>query len=118
MNQASGLDHYELSRILSSKLDSGGDDQSYHELLELTCLEAVDFLEQLESQGEQERAEWLYKCVLKEQIEAFVVKRKNIFAALKMDIEDKGNIQSFSQNFFVTEVSEENNNSSIEEEIE
>jgi hypothetical protein len=34
----------------------------------------------------------LYRDIIKEQIEAFVNKRRNIFAALKMDSDDQGNI--------------------------
>jgi hypothetical protein len=34
----------------------------------------------------------VYRDILKEQIEAFVNKRRNIFSALKMDSEDKVNI--------------------------
>ena len=75
-------------------------------------MEAVDYLKALE-ENEPEKALVLYRDIIKEQLEAFVNKRKNIFAALKMDIEDRGNIQSFSQNFFVTEVAEE-----IEEDIQ
>ncbi len=66
---------------------------------------------------EPERAMIVYRDIIKEQIEAFVNKRRNIFAALKMDSEDKGNIQSFSQNFFVTEVEDKEENIQIEEEI-
>ena len=41
---------------------------------------------------EPERAMIVYRDIIKEHIEAFVNKRRNIFAALKMDSEDKGNI--------------------------
>ena len=48
-------------------------------------------------------------------------KRRNICSALTIDIEDKSNIQSFNQNFFITQVSfheevfEDENDDIIEE---
>ena len=59
----------------------------------------------------------VYRDILKEEIEAFVKKRRNIFSALKIDSEDEENIQSFSKNFFVTEVEYKEENSQIEEKI-
>lgn len=39
-------------------------------------------------------------------IDSFVNKRRNIFTALKMDIDDKACVNSFNQNFFLTEVND------------
>jgi hypothetical protein len=108
-----GLEHYELDKILSQPFDSGAaatededrHDAKYRKLMEeiqsMTCSEGARHIREVEA-GDRYLAERVVKRVVA-QVEWFVNKRRNIFTALKIDSEDKRNIQSFNQNFFITQ---------------
>ena len=44
----------------------------------------------------------LFVDTVREEIEAFLMKRKNIFNVLLIDHNDKGKLSSFNKHFFVT----------------
>jgi len=71
------------------------------EIQSMTCSEGARHIREVEA-SDRYLAERVVKRLVA-QVEWFVNKRRNIFSALKIDSEDKRNIQSFNQNFFITQ---------------
>ena len=71
------------------------------EIESMTCSEGARHIREVEV-SDRYLAERVVKRLIA-QVEWFVNKRRNIFTALKIDSEDRSNIQSFNQNFFITQ---------------
>jgi len=71
------------------------------EIQSMTCCEGARHIREVEV-SDRYLAERVVTRLIA-QVEWFVNKRRNIFTALKIDSEDRSNIQSFNQNFFITQ---------------